>query len=199
MAKTLNFRLNGNRFSLIPAKVERKKLYGWSELQVYTPDDQQCIPTGLNSDGVTLIPPGATKTGMISDSGEWMDRSDLVAITTDGNEATAIPSSFDQDIELTEKADINELLDCNINAVYQIYGDEAVVFAGILGNDIYKFQFSYRGGYESSVAFIIAKDDNLFVLTGEKRKYELLALSQEGVIDNDEEFAIDEDLDFGMM
>lgn len=56
MAKTLNFIIGSNHFSLSPVKVERKKLYGWTEMHVLTPEGELCSSAGLNSDGVTLIP-----------------------------------------------------------------------------------------------------------------------------------------------
>lgn len=199
MAKMLNFILCGRQFCLTPTKIERKKLYGWTELHVATPDGKQCIPAGLNSDGVTLIPQGATKTGMITELGQWMDRCDMIAVNADGEEAQAIPSSFNGGINLTDKASVNDLLDCNINAVYQIYGDDGEELTQAVGNDIFHFPFSYRGGYEAAEAFLLAKDANLFILSGTKRDYEFVGLEQEGVIDDDGDFDIDDELDFGMM
>lgn len=199
MAKTLNFIFNDKRFCLTPTKIERKKLYGWTELQVVTPDGEQCVPAGLNSDGVTLIPQGATKTGMLTESGQWMDRCDLVALNADGVEAQAIPSSFESAIKLTNKAKVNDLLNCNINAVYQIYGEDVEELSHAVGNDIFCFPFSYRGGYEAADAFLLAKDTNLFILMGNNRDYEFVGLEQEGVIDDDGEFEVEDELDFGMM
>lgn len=199
MAKTLNFILNGEQFNLTPTKIERKKLYGWTELQVVTPEGEQCIPAGLNNDGITLIPQGATKNGMITESGFWMDKCDLVAVNADGVETQVIPSSFDCEISLSNKASANDILDCNINAVYQIYGEDAVKLSFTVGNDIFRFPFSYRGRHEATDAFLLAKDANLFILSGYARDYEFVGLKQEGVIDDDGEFDIDEELDFGMM
>lgn len=102
-------------------------------------------------------------------------------------------------LSLKHKVGVNDLLDCNINAVYQIYSADSKALAGMIGNHIYCFPFSYRGGYESSDAFLLVKDDNLFMLTGSKRSYEFIGLDQTGVIEDDCEFDMDEELDFGMM
>ena len=55
MAKQLDIRINGRSFSVYPTKLERKKVYGWNELRVVTPDGTPCQQAGLNSDGVTII------------------------------------------------------------------------------------------------------------------------------------------------
>ena len=68
----------------------------------------------------------------------------------------------------------------------------------MIGNDIYYFKFSYRGGVESSDAYLLAKDDAIFILTGVKGNYEYIGLNQEAVID-DADGEMDEELDFEMM
>lgn len=42
MAKSLNLIIGSNTFALAPTKVERKKLYGWTELRVTDPDGFVC-------------------------------------------------------------------------------------------------------------------------------------------------------------
>ena len=198
MAKTLNFILGNTRFSLTPTKIERKKLYGWTEMHVLTSEGEQCSPAGLNSDGVTLVPAGATKTGLMTESGLWMERSDLVAVDPFGHEVPQIPSSFEGDIVLSDKVSVDDLMDCNVTAVYQLYDPECGDMIDMIGNDIYYFKFSYRGGVESSDAYLLAKDNAIFILTGLKGNYEFIGLAQDAIIDDaDGEMA--EDLDFEMM
>ncbi len=198
MAKTLNFIIGSNHFSLSPVKVERKKLYGWTEMHVLTPEGELCSSAGLNSDGVTLIPMGATKSGMMTESGLWMERNELVAVDSSGHEVPQIPSSFDGDIVLSDKVSVDDLMDCNVTAVYQLYDPECADLADLIGDDIYRFKFSYRGGVECSDAYLLAKDNAIFILTGLKGDYEFIGLDQEAVID-DADGELVEDLDFDMM
>lgn len=198
MAKTLNFILGNTRFSLTPTKIERKKLYGWTEMHVLTPEGEMCSPAGLNSDGVTLVPTGATKTGMMTESGLWMERNELIAVDTFGHEVPQIPSSFDEEIVLSDKVSVDDLMDCNVTAVYQLYDPGSGEIAERIGNDIYHFNFSYRGGVESSDAYLLSKDDAIFILTGVNGNYEFIGLAQEVVID-DADGEMVEELDFEMM
>lgn len=55
MAKQLDIRINGRSFYVTPIKLERKKVYGWNELRVVTPDGDLCQQAGLNSDGITKV------------------------------------------------------------------------------------------------------------------------------------------------
>ncbi len=82
MAKALNLVLGGSKYALTPTKVERKKIYGWTELRATAPDNTVCRQAGLDSDGRTIVPKGATKMGMMTTNGQWMDKSELEARQT---------------------------------------------------------------------------------------------------------------------
>lgn len=199
MAKKLRIRLNGKDFSVVPTKLERKKLYGWNELRVVTPDGKLCQQAGLNSDGITIIPSGNTKNGIISEDGLWMERSELVAINAEGKEAPKVPSSFDTGIELMNKTTTENLLNHNITSVYQLTGDEGLSLTSKIGDNIYQIPFSYRGGYEWSTAFILANGPATFILVGSDGGYDFIGLEQQGKIDTlEEELSLEDNLDFSM-
>ena len=198
MAKKLCIRLNGRDFSVIPTKLERRKLYGWNELRVVTPDGKLCQQAGLNSDGITIIPTGNTKNGIIREDGLWMERSELVAFDSEGKEAHKVPSSFDTGIELVDRTSTEDLLNHNITSVYQLTGDEGVILASKIGDNIYRFPFSYRGGYEWSTAFILSNGLTTFILVGSDGNYDFIGLEQQGKIDTLEELNFEDDLDFSM-
>lgn len=46
-----NLVLSGHTFALAPSKVERKKLYGWTELRATDTDGYICRQVGLDSNG----------------------------------------------------------------------------------------------------------------------------------------------------
>ena len=80
MAKQLDIRIDRRSFTVYPTKLERKKVYGWNELRVVTPNGTPCQQAGLNSD----------------EDGLWMERSELIAFDANGNMAQAVSSSFDE-------------------------------------------------------------------------------------------------------
>ena len=199
MAKQQDIRINGRSFSVAPVKLERKKIYGWNEMRVVTPDGELCQQAGLNSDGITIIPAGNIKTGMLREDGLWMERSELIAIDAYGNKVKAIPSSFDTGIDLMEKTSVEDMLDHNLASVYQMTGDEAMLLSSNIGDDIYKFPFSYRGGYEQNTAFIITNCPNVFIVVGNDGGYDYIGLEQLGYLDTvEEEMSLEDEMDFAM-
>lgn len=200
MAKTLNFKMGVNRFTLCPTKVERKKLYGYSETQAFDPEGRICQQAGIDGNGMTIVPKGATKVGMVTDSGEWMSNDDLQAVHADGRAAELIPSSFDEEILLDTMASAEELLRLIIASVYELSGEGAEELATEVGQHIFRFPFSYKGGYEVSTAFLISTSTSVFVLTGELTDFPMVGINDTGIIDEEYEEAEidDEELDFSM-
>ena len=200
MAKALNLILGGSTFALAPTKVERKKLYGWTELRATDPDGNVCRQAGLDSNGVTIIPKGATKIGMLREDGNWMEKDELQALHADGSVAEAIPSSFEGEIKLEQKVDTEKLMDCIVTSVYQLEGEGAEELAKAIGSDIYTFPFSYRGGYDASDGFLLSNGTTPFIFVGTEAKFELIGLEEQAVVDEpDDEVEMDEDeLDFSM-
>lgn len=200
MAKALNIAIGGSTYALAPTKVERKKLYGWTELRATDPDGIVCRQAGLDSNGVTIIPKGATKIGMLREDGNWMEKSELQAMHADGSVAEAIPSSFEGEINLNRKVEVEKLMDCIVTSVYQLEGDGAGDLAKAIGTDIYMFPFSYRGGYDASDGFLLSNGTTPFIFVGTEAQFEMIGLEEQAVVDEpDDEVEMEEDeLDFSM-
>ena len=68
-----------------------------------------------------------------------------------------------------------------------------------IGDDIYKFAFSNRGGYELNTAFIITNGPNVFIIVGNDGNYDYIGLEQQGVLDTvEDEICLEEAMDFAM-
>ena len=200
MCRTLNFRIGGESIDLAPVKLERKKLYGWTEARVTTPEGVLCRQAGLDQSGQIIIPKGATKIGMLGEDGLWLEKADLVAVHADGSEAVATPSSFDHPIELTRKATVEELMNLRVSTVYQLTGEQGAALNSLLGGDIYTFDFSYKGGFERLTAFLLTNGTTPYIIAGEPMQFDFIGLEDEGVLTEVEDIDIEEDeLDFSMM
>lgn len=201
MAKTISIKCNGVTCDVAPVKVERRKIYGYSQVRAVTPEGGVCTNGGINNDGTTLVDLGCTKTGLIKSDGEWMERSELQAYNADGTAAEFHVSTFESGIELNRVATVEELLDLNVAAVYQLGGNDALKLREMIGDEIYRCSFSYRGGYELNEAFVLKADDSVFIITGQSSVYEPIGISQEGNFDdeNDETSEEEDELDFSMM
>ena len=197
MAKELIFKLEGRDFSAAPVKIERKKIYGWTETVATDRNGDVCVSAYLSPDDVLIIPLGGLKQGTVSEDGRWLERGELTAYDEAGeNILPLVGSAFDAPIELSLKATIDEFLDNDWESVYQIMNDE---LATALGDDIFKFEFSYRGGTNHNDGYLVATPAGLFLFAGDKQDFTLVGLAEETVIDEIEETEeeIDE-LDFSM-
>ncbi|GHT60006.1 hypothetical protein FACS1894109_16980 [Spirochaetia bacterium] len=58
MAKCLNFSLGGVVHSATPVKVDRKKLYGWSETKAFDEEGHECMLASTDESGSVIIPKG---------------------------------------------------------------------------------------------------------------------------------------------
>ena len=204
MAKAMTFSINDKEFAVEPVKVDRKKLYGWSEIHAFDDDGNECVLVSTDASGTIIIPKGGIGLGIESGDRKWVERSRLKAINADGSDAELVPSSYSGVNELAEKATDEELLDCSITAFYHLADADADLIAAI-GDDIYKFEYCYRDSYETAPAFLLASEADgkkeLFMFTGTRNVFEFIGLNEIAVADetepeDDEEES--DDIDFSM-
>ena len=164
MAKELIFKLNGTDYGSAPVKLERKKIYGWTDVVATDRSGSVCGSAYLSPDDEVL---------------------------------PNLPSSFDAPIELKLKATAEEFLDNDWEAVYQLVNAD---LATAVGDDIYKFEFSYRGGTNHNDGYLINTPGGLFLFAGDRQEFPLVSLAEETTIDDTEEPVEEEidELDFSM-
>lgn len=202
MARELTFRFKGKEYPTMPVKVERKKLYGWSEILALDDNGEPFKLVSTDYTGTFIIPKGGTGMGILSPEGEWVERSELVLVKEDGSPAELLPSSFDAPVELHREVSIEEFLDYSITAFYQL-GDAPEELVKAIGRKIYTFPFCYIEDCDANPAFVLGSEDSgngktLFMLIGYSNRFEMLSLQQPGLIDETDEDLDGEDIDFSM-
>ena len=198
MAKELIFKLGDKDYNSSPVKIERKKIYGWTDTVATDRNGEVCVSAYLSPDDVLIIPSGGLKQATVDEDGRWLNKSELTAYDENGeNVLPILKSAFDAPILLNVKASINEFLDNDWESVYQLTNEE---LTAAVGNDIYKFEFSYRGGTNHNDGYLINTPAGLFLFAGDQQTFAMLNLAEETAIDEidePEEEEIDE-LDFSM-
>ena len=126
MAKEFTLILGGVPFSAAPVKLERKKLYGWSDLVATDRDGHICTAAYISPEDSLMIPSGAAKMATVDERGLIVKKSDLIAFDADGKELEIFPSSFDSPIDLSKTATEEEFLDHEWSSVYQIHGPPSI-------------------------------------------------------------------------
>ena len=198
MAKELQFKLNGTDYGAAPVKLERKKIYGWTNIVATDRSGEECGSAYLAPDDALISPSGGLKQGTVDSDGRWIEKSELTAYSEDGSEVLPIlPSSFDAPIELNQKATAEEFLDNDWEAVYQLVNAD---LAAAVGDDIYKFEFNYRASTNHNDGYLMNTPAGLFLFAGDKQDFPLVSLAEETTIDDAEEPVEEEidELDFSM-
>lgn len=202
MPRELTFRIGRTEYATVPRKIDRRRLYGWTELMAADDRGDACDLLTADESGKYVIPLGGTGNGIISAEGLWVERSELRAVDSDGNPAPLFASSFDTVNELSEKVSPQEFLDYAITDFYQLTeAPEALTKA--VGSRIYRFDYTYNDSYNPSPAFVLAADGTLFLLIAVLNRFEWLCFGDCETIDgdfaDDLTDAQDEDLDFSML
>ncbi len=202
MPRNLTFKIRKKEYTTFVQKIDRKKLYGWVEILALDDNGDPCELISTDESGSVLIPKGGTGQGILSPKNEWVERSELIAVTEDGSLAKPIQSSYNTVIELKEKVTIEQFLDYSITDFYLLTEtDEGLIKA--IGKDIYTFSYSYLDNYEGTPAFLIVSEGKVFLLIGMLNHFEMLCFGDCGNMDDteDDSFQIedDNDLDFSML
>lgn len=199
MARNLTFKLKRKEYQVVPAKIDRKKLYGWTEILALDENDEPCKLVNTDESGRFIIPKGGTGLGILTSDGKWVERSTLKTVKSDGAPVEVIPSSFTVVIPLSKKVTIEEYLDYSITDFYQLT-DTPLEMIKAIGEDIYTFEYSYLDSYEATPAFLMVSEKVLFMLLGYRNRFEMLCLGDCKQIDEDDDFIEidDDDIDFSM-
>jgi len=89
MARELTFSLSGNEYGLEPIKLERSKLYGWSEKAVLDNEGNECTLGSLVPELSMILTKGGIGLGALDNNGDWVEKSDIKHIYEDGADAKA--------------------------------------------------------------------------------------------------------------
>lgn len=197
MPRELVFQLKRKEYRTIPTKVDRKKLYGWTEILALDEEGRECKLVTTDQTGTLIVPKGGTAMAILSPRGEWVERSELKTVKEDGTPADIIPSSYSVVIKLSEKITEEEFLDYSITDFYELDNSELIK---PVGKDIYRFDYSYLDSYESTPAFIMVAGESVFMMIGYRNKFDMLCLGDCEVVDDDDDYILidDDDIDFSM-
>ena len=73
MAKELIFKLNGTDYGSAPVKLERKKIYGWTDVVATDRSDSVCGTAYLSPDDALIIPNGGLDQGTVDEDGRRLE------------------------------------------------------------------------------------------------------------------------------
>jgi len=203
MARSIVFSIAGREFSTEPVKIDRKQLYGWSEVHAFDDSGRECTLVSTDAAGTVIIPKDGIGMGLMA-NGRWVERRELKTVTIDGGDAPLVQSSYSRVNQLVEKVSDEAFLDCSITGFYHLPGADPDLVAAV-GDDIYRFDYCYLDSYETSPAFLmncpVDGKKALFMFVGVQGDFEFVGLTQVAVADEagaEEGDDSGDDIDFGM-
>lgn len=205
MARALSFRHGKNELAFGLQKVDRKKLYGYVDTEVLDSAGRPCELSILASDGRTLVGRGGSALLMLDADGKYAPRGELRPVRDSGAAVPRVPSSFDAPIALDARASVDELLSHDIKSVYSLVPPVGAgeLLQALRHGFMYTFPFSYRGGLDPDVGFLLANADGApFLLLGKPTQFQFVSLAQ--IVESEEDSAPEadddsDDMDFSMM
>ena len=205
MARALSFRHGKNQLAFGLEKIDRKRLYGFVDTEVLDGTGRPCELAILASDGRTLVGRGGSSLMMLDADGKYAARGDLAPVRDTGEPVSRVPSSFDAPIALHARATIDDLLSHNIKSVYALTPPMGAteLLQELRQGFVYTFPFSYRGGLDPDVGFLLVNADGApFLLLGKPTQFQFVSLAQVESAEEDSVPEADEDsddMDFAMM
>ena len=195
MARKAEFIINGQSFFAELQKVDRKKLYGWTDTEVKDSSGSFCKLAGL-ADGRIVLPSGSTSLLTLDEKGEEIDKSKLVGFDKQGKEVAMVPSVYDEKVLLREST-IDEYLLLSVKSVYHLKTDESI--SNFDDGKLYYFIFNYRADFEGDDAFLIKQGNDIFAVTGKKVEVEFVGIEEvEEEIISPVDTSDEDELDFAM-
>ena len=198
MARKAEFSFNGLSVMAELKKVDRKKVYGWSTIEVFDQNGSKCKLAGL-AEGQYVMPSGSTALVSLNSKGAAVSKDTLVGVDSDGKKVEKVPSIYDEKVMLRE-ASVDEYLSMAVKSVYQLQIDEnkEALLKDLDSGKLYYFVFNYRADYEGDDAFLISNGTEEFAITGMKSNLEFIGLEDNEQELVSEETQVEDDLDFAM-
>ena len=204
MARDLKLSYQSKQYIFGIQKLDRKKLYGYTTIDVKDEKGLKCSLATVSDDGQHILAKGCVGYTYLNDKNEYVPSSSIKMVDKEGNPMEKIISSFDlEHIELQE-ASLDDYLRLYVKSVYQLnVADESTDIASLL--DVLKkckvlyFKFNYRTDYDADDAFLIQNEDTIFMAIGQISDFKFIGLEKvvEELIELEEEE--DDDFDFGML
>ena len=204
MAKPLVFIFAESEFAFEMTKVDRAKLYGYKEVETVDDHGEKCEMATLAEDGHTIIGRGGTGVGYLSADGQWCEKSQLQPVDLSGQPIEPVTSSFAAPIALAEPTNVDDYLSHSIRSIYWLSTESAgPLMERLRTGAIFKFAYSFRGGLEADVAFLLCNEaGEVYMAVGSATTFDFVGLQQVAAIVDDEASQADDEgdeMDFSMI
>jgi len=202
MSRIVELIFDGETSTFEIEKVDRKKLYGCKKRVWLDADGRECAAARLTEDGRHVLPSGSTASLSVDETGDAVDRKELIPTNEDGSPLEQLPSTIGVPQELEGPVQLDHFLEYTVTAVYQL--DAATLSpdleAALARGDIYRVPFRQRADYRDVYAFLFMNDDGVFLLAVEPGDFDYVGYNEVATDPVDEaDNEVFDDFDFGVI
>lgn len=201
MARIPSFQFEQTTFDAPLVRVNREKIYGWTNKKYLDNNGNQCQFVNLLDDGKTLVGNGCLALKSYDSDANEVNRKEFIALNENDEPVEKQPSIFEKINVLTTEKGLEDYLSMNVKSLYQIntsdLAEKDALLASLKEHSVLYFKFNYMPGYDPDDAFVLASAENIFVVVGKINDFVYAQL--DAVVELEEEAdEADDDLDFSM-
>ena len=190
MSRKIDITFQGNIARIALRRVDRSRLYGSTRRTGLDAPGRECASALLTRDGKYVLGPGSTAGMYLNEKGDFVAREDLERVDNHGQQSNGgrAPNGLS---ELTGPVPVEELLECVVNAIYEIDASnlDSSLATSLLQGDIYR---------APDKGFLLANEHGAFLLAMKPARFDFVERDRSIMIDDygDDEY---DDLGFEEM
>lgn len=190
--KSIEIMFEGNSCRFSMNLIDRKKLYGFRKRIAFDENDEECSTALLTKDGRFLLPSGSTAGLYVNDTGDAVERNELVAVDCEGDRLPEHIAGSEQRSRIEGPVAAEELLNCTVQKVYELSPQtlDPSLECSLAEGNIFLMS-GHRGGGEQP-AFLLANTKGIFLLATRPCRFEFVSLDQP-IADTEDEDELEAD------
>ena len=181
MTRTIDITYRGraSRFRLTP--VDRKRLHGFKRRIALDENGDECATAHLTRDGRFLLGAGCTVDLYINDDGDAINRSELVAVDTNGKPLPTLPATSGRTQAVEASVALDDFLNHVVTKVYALESEtlDPTMEKALRDDAIFRVPYRPRASHSETPAFLLANEHGVFLVQAEPCNFDFIALEQE--------------------
>ncbi len=174
----IGYRGGTSRFGLTP--IDRKRLHGFKRRIALDENGQECASAHLTRDGRFLLGAGCTADIYITDDGEVVNRSELIAVDATGKPLKKLSATVGRTETIKESVPLDYFLGHIATKVHALEAEtlDTTLEKALHDGAIFRVPYRPRATYTDTPAFLLANENGIFLVQAEACPFDFVGLEQ---------------------
>ncbi len=196
----INYQGRASRFRMSP--LDRKRLHGFKRRIALDENGDECTTAHLTRDGRFLLGAGCTADLYINDDGDAINRSELVAVDTNGKPLPTLPATSGRTQAVEASVALDDFLNHVVAKVYALESEtlDPTLEQALRDGAIFRVPYRPRPTHTETPAFLLSNENGVFLMQTDPCNFDFASLeqevSEEEWADETEDIEFDFDLDW---